>query len=113
MSVAHHIDSGSEDHSVEAASSKVFASEALQRSAHEALQIAAGSGFVRDNPNEQNTRDYRILAIFEGTNKALPLYIALSALNIFRPMPQLLPGPAGISAWPITFAEPSAMRTRR
>ena len=28
--------------------SKVFASEALQRSAYEALQIAAGSGFMRD-----------------------------------------------------------------
>lgn len=31
--VAHYIDSGSEDYSVEAAMSKVFASEALQRSA--------------------------------------------------------------------------------
>jgi hypothetical protein len=36
--VAHYIDSGSEDYSVEAAISKVFASEALQRSAYEALQ---------------------------------------------------------------------------
>jgi len=35
---AHYIDSGSEDYSVEAAISKVFASEALQRSAYEALQ---------------------------------------------------------------------------
>ncbi|HMI74291.1 MAG TPA: hypothetical protein VK495_06260 [Steroidobacteraceae bacterium] len=33
-----YIDSGSEDYSVEAAISKVFASEALQRSAYEALQ---------------------------------------------------------------------------
>jgi alkylation response protein AidB-like acyl-CoA dehydrogenase len=111
--VANYIDSGSEDCSVEAAISKVFASEALQRSANEALQIAAGSGFVRDCPFEQITRDYRILTIFEGTNELLRLYIALSALKIFTLMPQLLHGPAGISAWPITFAGPSAMRTRR
>jgi acyl-CoA dehydrogenase family member 9 len=113
MSVAHHIDAGSEDYSVEAVSSKVFASEALQRSAHEASQIAAGRGFVRDHPYEQITRDYRIPAIFEGTNEVLRLYIALSALKIFTGMPQLLGGPAGISAWPITYAEPGGMRTRR
>ena len=79
--VAHYIDSGSEDYSVEAAISKVFASEALQRSAYEALQIAAGSGFMRDLPYEQITRDCRILTIFEGTNEVLRLYIALSALK--------------------------------
>jgi hypothetical protein len=62
------VDSGSEDYSVEAAISKVF---------------------------------------------ALRLCAALSALKIFTLMPQLLRGPAGISAWPITFAEPSAMRIRR
>jgi hypothetical protein len=77
----HIIDSGSEDYSVEAAISKVFASEALQRSAYEALQIAAGSGFMRDYPYEQITRDCRILTIFEGTNEVLRLYIALSGLK--------------------------------
>ena len=79
--VAHYIDSGIEDYSVEAAMSKVFASEALQRSAHEALQIAAGSGYMRDYPYEQITRDSRILTIFEGTNEVLRLYIALSGLK--------------------------------
>jgi alkylation response protein AidB-like acyl-CoA dehydrogenase len=79
--VAHYIDSGSDDYSVEAAISKIFASEAVQRSAYEALQIAAGSGFMRDYPYEQITRDCRILSIFEGTNEVLRLYIALSALK--------------------------------
>ena len=55
--VAHYIDSGYEDYSVEAAISKIFASEALQRAAYEALQIAGGSGFMRDYPFEQVTRD--------------------------------------------------------
>jgi acyl-CoA dehydrogenase family member 9 len=79
--VAHYIDSGVDDYSVEAAMSKVFASEALQRSAYEALQIAAGNGFMRDAPYEQITRDCRILTIFEGTNEVLRLYIALSGLK--------------------------------
>jgi len=79
--VAHYIDSGHDDYSVEAAISKVFASEAIQRSAYEALQIAAGSGFMRDLPYEQAMRDSRILSIFEGTNEVLRLYIALSGLK--------------------------------
>jgi acyl-CoA dehydrogenase family protein 9 len=79
--VAHYIDSGDEDYSIEAAISKVFASEALQRASYEALQIAGGSGFMRDYPYEKVTRDCRILTIFEGTNEVLRLYIALSALK--------------------------------
>lgn len=79
--VAHYIDSGCEDYSVEAAMSKVFASDAIQRAAHEALQIAAGNGFMREFPYEQITRDSRILSIFEGTNEILRLYIALSGLK--------------------------------
>ena len=79
--VAHYIDSGFDDYSVEAAISKVYASEAIQRSAYEALQIAAGNGFMRDSPYEQISRDCRILTIFEGTNEVLRLYIALSGLK--------------------------------
>ncbi|MEO6927417.1 MAG: acyl-CoA dehydrogenase family protein, partial [Rhodanobacter sp.] len=79
--VAHLIDSGAGDYSVEAAMSKVFASEAVQRASYEALQIAAGNGFMREFPYEQITRDTRILSIFEGTNEILHLYIALSGLK--------------------------------
>ncbi|HLW25568.1 MAG TPA: acyl-CoA dehydrogenase family protein [Steroidobacteraceae bacterium] len=79
--VAHYIDSGKEDYSVEAAISKVFASEAIQRVAYEALQIAGGNGFMREYPYEQATRDARILTIFEGTNEVLRLYVALACLK--------------------------------
>jgi alkylation response protein AidB-like acyl-CoA dehydrogenase len=79
--VAHYIDSGCEDYSVEAAITKVFASESMQRTAYEALQIAGGNGYMRDLPYEQYTRDARILPIFEGTNEILRLYIALSSLK--------------------------------
>ncbi|MDH4106102.1 MAG: acyl-CoA dehydrogenase family protein [Gammaproteobacteria bacterium] len=79
--VAHYIDSGCGDYSVEAAITKVFASEAMQRTAYESLQIAGGNGYMRDLPYEQYTRDARILPIFEGTNEILRLYIALSSLK--------------------------------
>lgn len=79
--VAHYIDSGCDDYSVEAAISKVFASEAMQRTAHEALQIAGGNGFMKEFPYEQLVRDSRILTIFEGTSEILRLYIALSGMK--------------------------------
>lgn len=79
--VAHYIDQGSQDYSVEAAISKIFASEAMQRAAYEALQIAGGSGYMRELPYEQVARDARILPIFEGTNEILRLYVALSGLK--------------------------------
>lgn len=79
--VAHFIDSGCEDYSLEAAMSKVYASEAIQRCAYEALQIAAGNGFMKEFPYEKVMRDSRILSIFEGTNEILRLYVALSGLK--------------------------------
>jgi acyl-CoA dehydrogenase family member 9 len=79
--VAHFIDAGVEDYSLEAAMSKVFASEAIQRCAHEALQIAAGNGYMKEFPYEKVSRDARILSIFEGTNEILRLYVALSGLK--------------------------------
>jgi acyl-CoA dehydrogenase family protein 9 len=79
--VAHYIDSGCSDYSTEAAITKVFASEAMQRTAYEALQIAGGSGYMRELPYEQYVRDARILPIFEGANEILRLFIALSALK--------------------------------
>jgi acyl-CoA dehydrogenase family protein 9 len=79
--LAHYIDSDVEDYSIEAAMSKVFASEAVQRACYEALQIAAGNGFMKEYPYERPTRDTRILSIFEGTNEILRLYVALSGLK--------------------------------
>ncbi len=79
--VSHYIDSGYTDYSVEAAISKVFASEAMFRTANESLQIAAGSGFMKELPYEQIMRDSRILTIFEGTSEILRLLIALSGMK--------------------------------
>ena len=79
--VAHYIDSGCSDYSTEAAISKVFASEAMTRCADEALQIAAGSGYMTELPYERIFRDARILTIFEGTSEILRLFIALSGIR--------------------------------
>jgi alkylation response protein AidB-like acyl-CoA dehydrogenase len=81
MLVAGLMDAGYADYAVEAAISKVFASEALWRTADEALQIAAGNGFMTEFPYEQLLRDARINRIFEGTNDILRLFIALTAMN--------------------------------
>jgi alkylation response protein AidB-like acyl-CoA dehydrogenase len=79
--VAGMVDSGVEDYQVEAAISKVFASEAMWRTSDEALQIAAGNGFMCEFPYERVMRDSRINRIFEGTNEILRLFIALTAMN--------------------------------
>lgn len=79
--VGYYIDSGVEDYSVEAALSKVFASESLWQVGNDALQIAGGNGFMKDFPYEMVVRDSRINLIFEGTNDILRMYIALSCLN--------------------------------
>lgn len=79
--VGHYIDSGVDDYSVEAAISKILASESLWMVANESLQIAGGNGFMRDFPYERVVRDSRINLIFEGTNEILRLYIALCGLK--------------------------------
>jgi hypothetical protein len=79
--VAALIDQGYEDYAVEAAISKVFASEALWRVADEALQTAGGNGYMCDFPYERMVRDARINRIFEGTNEILRLFICLTAMN--------------------------------
>jgi alkylation response protein AidB-like acyl-CoA dehydrogenase len=75
------IDGGSNEYAVEAAISKIFATEAMWRTADEALQIAAGSGYMCEFPYERIMRDARINRIFEGTNEVLRLFVALTAMN--------------------------------
>jgi alkylation response protein AidB-like acyl-CoA dehydrogenase len=79
--IAALADHGYDDFSIEAAITKVFASEALWRSADQALQTAGGTGFMREYPYERVVRDCRINRIYEGANDILRLFIALSALN--------------------------------
>ena len=79
---SHLSDSGVEDYSIEAAASKVFATEALWEVADEALQIAGGNGFMKEFPYERLVRDSRINRIFEGTSEILRLFIALNGFEV-------------------------------
>jgi alkylation response protein AidB-like acyl-CoA dehydrogenase len=79
--VASLTDRGFGEYQVEAAISKVFASECLWRTVDEGLQIAAGNGYMCEYPYERAMRDSRINRIFEGTNDVLRLFIALTAMN--------------------------------
>ena len=100
--VAGLVDRGYEDYAVEAAISKVFSSEALWRTCDEALQIAAGQGYMREMPYELALRDSRINRIFEGTNEILRLFIALTAMqDVAEELQDLAASVRGVFADPI------------
>jgi acyl-CoA dehydrogenase family protein 9 len=69
------------DYSIESAICKVAGSETLWRVVNEALQIAAGIGYMQEYPYERILRDSRINLIFEGTNEILRCFIALSGMQ--------------------------------
>jgi len=75
------LDRGFEDTAVEAAIAKVYATEALWRTADEAVQIAGGAGTLRAWPYERALRDARINRIFDGTNDVLRLFVALTTVG--------------------------------
>ena len=79
--VSAAIDRGGVDYSLEGAATKVFNSEALWTAADEALQIAAGMGYMREQPYERAMRDARINRIFEGTNEVLRMYVGLTGIQ--------------------------------
>ncbi len=70
-----------EDVAVEAAICKVFGTEAAWRAVNHAVQIAGGSGFMREYPYERMVRDARVNMIFEGTNEILRVFIALTGMQ--------------------------------
>jgi len=84
-SMAYHVsgtmDRGYPDYQLEAAISKVFASEAAWFACDEAIQICGGMGYMRDTGLEKVMRDLRIFRIFEGTNDILRLFVALSGVQ--------------------------------
>lgn len=75
------VDRGVEDYSVESACCKVYGSEMLWRVANEAMQLAAGMGYMREFPWERLLRDARVNLVFEGTNDILRCFIALSGMQ--------------------------------
>lgn len=100
--VSGMMDAGYEDYAVEAAISKVFATECLWRTADEALQVAGGNGYMCEFPYERVLRDSRVNRIFEGTNDILRLFIALTAMNdVAQQLKELSSSLEGIFSDPI------------
>merc|ERR1711988_146933 len=75
------MDSGWGDYQLEAAISKVYASESAWFVTDEAIQILAGNGYMKDYGIEKVMRDLRIFRIFEGTNDILRLFVALTGIQ--------------------------------
>lgn len=69
--VADLIDSGTEDRQVEGAIAKLFATEAGNRAADDAVQALGGYGYCVEYEVEKMRRDARILQIYEGTSEIL------------------------------------------
>ena len=78
MNFSGLMDSGMKDYQLEAAISKVYASEAATYVVDECLQILGGMGYMRETGVEKMVRDVRIFRIFEGTNEILRLFVALT-----------------------------------
>merc|ERR1719204_636274 len=79
--VAGVMDQGHKEYQLEAAISKVFASEAAWNVTDEAIQILGGNGYMRALGLEKVMRDLRIFRIFEGTNDILRLFVALTGIQ--------------------------------
>jgi len=79
--VSANMDMGIKDFQIEAAISKIYASEAAWECADEAIQILGGMGYMKDCGAERVMRDLRIFRIFEGTNDILRLFVSLTGLQ--------------------------------
>lgn len=79
--ISGNMDSGASEFQIEAAISKIFASEAAWTVTDECIQIMGGMGFMKDSGVERVLRDLRIFRIFEGTNDILRLFVALNGFQ--------------------------------
>lgn len=68
---------------IEAASTKMFASEMCNRVADRCVQIHGGAGYLAEYEAERFYRDSRIYTIYEGTTQILQLVIAKNMLREF------------------------------
>jgi len=75
--VADLLDSGNKDRQIEGAIAKIFATEAGNIAADDAVQALGGYGYCVEFEVEKIRRDVRILRIYEGTSEILQNIIGL------------------------------------
>ena len=75
------MEKGERETMLEAACTKMYATEKLWSVANDALQITGGTGFMREYPYERILRDARINMIFEGTNQVLRMMLGSQGLR--------------------------------
>ena len=80
LETARKRDAG-ESVTLEAAASKLFASEMVGRVADRAVQIFGGAGYVADHGIERLYRDVRIFRIYEGTSQIQQLVVARETIK--------------------------------
>lgn len=75
---------------VETSIAKLYATESAVESAHQAIQIHGGAGYVDDHPVERHFRDVRVTTLYEGTSQIQKLIIgrALTGINALVPDPR-------------------------
>lgn len=97
--ISGNMDSGATEFQIEAAISKIFASEAAWTVTDECIQVMGGMGFMKDAGVERVMRDLRIFRIFEGTNDILRLFVALNGFqnagNQLKSLQKALKNPIG------------------
>ncbi len=80
LDAAAQYDAGT-DRRLGPSAAKYFASEAVGRIAHRAVQIHGGSGYIRGIAVERLYRDVRLFRIYEGTSQIQQLVIARELLR--------------------------------
>ncbi|KAK2863102.1 hypothetical protein Q5P01_002635 [Channa striata] len=97
--ISGNMDSGATDFQIEAAISKIFASEAAWTVTDESIQVMGGMGFMKETGLERVMRDLRIFRIFEGANDILRLFVALNGFqnagNQLKSLQKALKNPLG------------------
>lgn len=69
-------------HSEEASIAKLFASEAANRAASDAVQIHGGAGYCKDHAVERYFRDAKVTELYEGTSEIQRIVIAKRRLGL-------------------------------
>ncbi|MCP4621922.1 MAG: acyl-CoA dehydrogenase [bacterium] len=82
--IAERLDSGGHDLEVEGSIAKLYATEAANKAAEDAIQALGGYGYITEYEVEKIKRDVRITCIYEGTSEIQQILISTMRWKITR-----------------------------